>query len=106
MGLVLMLAMAVQSFDAFHHLEKQLTEKKCLHQASGNKAEVTHAHHDQEHCFVCGFALSNTTQLPVFSFSLFKITPVVLDAFSDSQEIVQFFKGSLFALRAPPVFIV
>ena len=52
-GLMLLFAIVVQSADSIHHLEKALTEKKCFHKVTANKAEITHGHHALDHCFVC-----------------------------------------------------
>ncbi|WP_281336964.1 hypothetical protein [Flavobacterium eburneipallidum] len=50
--------------------------------------------------------MSNFVSLDISSFE-FQNTQIPAGyTFFESREITQFFKGSLFALRAPPVFIV
>ncbi len=105
LGLMLLLAIGIQSFDSFHHLEKSLTEKKCYHKTAHNKAEITHGHAAKEHCFVCEFTFSQVTQAKVFSFSFQQINWLDRYAFFCSHDFTPYFKGSLFALRAPPVFM-
>lgn len=104
-GVVLLFALVLQSVDSIHHLEKSFTEKKCLHKASGH-AQILHGHQQADHCFVCEFTFSNATAANFLSFQLYKAPTAVSYSFFHSGEITQFFKGSLFALRAPPFFIV
>lgn len=105
-GLLVMLALLLQSMHSIHHLEEAFVEKKCLHDSSKSKADITHSHHHFENCFVCEFTFSTAVNTNFFSFE-YK-NPVVATSYSffHSKGITQFFKGSLFALRAPPTFIV
>lgn len=105
-GLTLLFAMALQAMDSLHHLEETFAEKKCLHLSSGNQAEIIHGHAESDHCFVCEFTFGNAVTNDFFSFLSKNSTVLTSYTFFHSREITQFFKGSLFALRAPPVFIV
>ncbi|MGL2965596.1 hypothetical protein [Flavobacterium sp. XGLA_31] len=98
-------AILLQSFHSFHHLEKFISEKHCHHKYALNKTEINHSHHDFDHCFVCEFALSNYTPTHFFSFEFKKETPHSIYTFCYSKQITQSFRGSLFALRAPPSII-
>jgi hypothetical protein len=105
-GLLVLFALLLQSVHSIHHLEEVFVEKKCHHDFSKNSSEITHSHNNLEHCFVCEFTFSNAVTASFFSFE--HKNPVVSNSYSffHSKEITQFFKGSLFALRAPPAFIV
>ena len=105
-GLIVLAAILLQSVHSFHHLEKAITEKHCHHKYALNKTEVSHGHHDFDNCFVCEFTFSNSLKSEFFSFTFKKIEIYKYYSFSFSKEIVNYFKGSLFALRAPPQFIV
>lgn len=105
-GLTLLIAIVLQSVHSLHHIEEVLVEKKCLHKGSANQAEIIHGHHDVEHCFVCEFTFSNGVTTSVFSFKHDKNIVTTSYSYFHSKEITNFFKGSLFALRAPPTFIV
>ena len=105
-GLLVLFALLLQSVHSFHHLEKVFSEKQCHHKYAKNITEITHSHNKLEHCFVCEFTFCNAINTTFFSFEYKK--PVISTAYSffHSKEITQYFKGSLFALRAPPTFIV
>ena len=100
-----MFAMLLQSVHSYEHLVKQFSEKKCYHSYNSSE-EITHQHHNFDYCFVCDFTLSCFVYSGISHFE-FKKTIISCEySFINSREITQFFKGSLFALRAPPSFIV
>lgn len=105
MGLVVLLAILFQSFDAMSHLKKQFSEKQCHHKYALNKTEVGHVHEILDQCFVCEFAFSSFISPSKITYTSQKVE-IVTQYFSYySKELTQFFRGSLFALRAPPNFI-
>jgi hypothetical protein len=103
--IVVLFSILFQSIHSYEHLVKQFSEKQCHHKYTSSQ-EITHQHHDFEHCYVCHFSVSSfvTSDIHHFEFQI-KIYPTGYSFFK-SKEITQFFKGSLFALRAPPSFIV
>jgi hypothetical protein len=103
--LAVLFTMLFQSVHCYEHLAKQLSEKKCEHKYTSSQ-EITHQHQNFDHCFVCNFTLSNFISSDISCFEFQKITIPSGYPFFKSKEITQFFKGSLFALRAPPIFIV
>lgn len=105
-GYIVLFAIVLQSVHSIHHLEKAFVEKQCHHNYSKSGAEITHAHHNLDHCFVCEFTFSTAVNVCFFSFGYKKPVVVTSYSFFHSREITQYFKGSLFALRAPPSFIV
>lgn len=105
LALAVLFAMGFQSVHSFEHLAQQLSEKKCHHEST-SKQQITHQHHNLDHCFVCNFSLSSFIAADISSFEFQKTNFPSGYTFFKSREITQFFKGSLFALRAPPVFIV
>ncbi len=94
-----------QYVHSYEHMAKQLSEKECHHKYTSSK-EITHQHHDFDHCFVCNFTISSFVASEIHHFEFQKTTFSSGYSLFKSKEITQFFKGSLFALRAPPVFIV
>ena len=98
-------AMLFQYVHSYEHMAKQLFEKKCDHKYSSSH-EITHQHHNFDNCFVCNFTLSSFVSADISHFEFKKTTITAGYSFFKSSEITQFFKGSLFALRAPPSFIV
>ena len=105
-GLLVMFALLLQSMHSIHHLEEAFVEKKCHHDYSKSNAEITHSHHHFDHCFVCEFTFSTAVNTAFFSFEYKNPEVATSYSFFHSREITQFFKGSRFALRAPPTFIV
>lgn len=105
MGLVVLLAILLQSFDAIGHLGKQFSEKHCYHNSHHHKTEINHAHEGFDHCFTCEFTFSNFISSSKLTFTSQKVEVVTKYSSYYSKEITQFFRGSLFALRAPPRFI-
>ncbi len=101
-GLAVLFALLLQSGHSFSHFEKELAEKQCHHKLGKNKTELTHAHHKNDHCFVCEFAFSSSIQSNFFVFNFKKVTFPNFYSFFYSKEITHSFRGSLFALRAPP----
>lgn len=104
-GGLILLALLLQSFHTTSHLVTLLSEKECHHKYHSNTTEFGHAHHDFDHCFVCEFTFSTSLKSDFCVFEFKKIDFFSGYAVSRSKEIVNHFKGSLFALRAPPIFI-
>lgn len=96
--------MLFQSIHSYEHLVSQLSEKKCHHKYISSK-EITHQHHNFDHCFICNFTLSSFVSSDVSYFEFQKNTFPSIHFIFKSREITQYFAGSLFALRAPPSFI-
>lgn len=104
-GLMVFLAILIQSAHSFHHLEEAFTREHCHHDYSKNHSQITH-NHSFDHCFTCEFTFSNSLKSEISSFNFKKSHFHTVYNFFQSREITQFFCGSLFALRAPPIFIV
>jgi hypothetical protein len=105
MSVVILFAILFQSVHSYEHLVKHLSEKKCLHKRVSSQ-EITHQHHNSNHCFVCEFGFSTFITSAVFCFKYQKQATSFGYTFLYSKQISNYFKGSLFALRAPPIFIV
>lgn len=105
-GYLVLFAIVLQSVHSIHHLEKTFIEKQCHHSYSKSGTEITHAHHNLDHCFVCEFTFSTAVNAGFISFEYKNSAVSNSYAAFHSKEITNYFKGSLFALRAPPVFIV
>ncbi len=104
-AVMILVAIVLQSFHSYEHLSKFFAEKECHHKYD-NKAEIGHAHHELDHCFACEFTFSTSIKSEIFAFKFFNNSLPTGYTLSYSKEITNHFKGSLFALRAPPIFIV
>ena len=106
MGFVILFAIFFQSIHSLEHLAKQFSEKSCHHKYVNHKYEVNHSHHNWEKCFTCEFTFSSYFSAEIKTFAFYKTSISTKYSFSCFKEITQYFRGSLFALRAPPAFIV
>jgi hypothetical protein len=105
LAVAVLFSILFQFVHSYEHMAKQLSEKECHHKSTSSH-EITHQHHEFEHCFVCNFTVSSFVASDIHYFEFQKPTFSSGYSFFKSKEITQFFKGSLFALRAPPIFIV
>jgi len=105
LAVAVLFSMLFQFVHSYEHLAKLFSEKECHHKYTSSH-EITHQHHDFEHCFVCHFSISNFVASDIHHFEFQKTIFSSEYSFFKSSEITQFFKGSLFALRAPPIIIV
>jgi hypothetical protein len=93
----------LQTGHSYEHFFLEPIKKICKHENSDkSKKQITHAHELVEQCKVCSFSVSSFIEN---SFQLFKVADFVGKAIYSSFKSDQnfsFYKGSLFALRAPP----
>lgn len=102
-GLAILFAILLQSLHSFHHIEEALSEKHCNHKYAVNKTEVSHSHHDSDHCFVCEFTLSSCSQTKLDDYSLNIRSLFKKVTFFHSTENISFFSGCIYSLRGPPL---
>lgn len=102
MSFIVLSAMLFQTIHSYEHVFKQLSETPCQHHTSANQKEITHSHATDTNCHICHFAFSTYLPTPfqVLFFQKIQFEKVV--AFTYTKAVSTFFKGSLFALRAPP----
>jgi hypothetical protein len=102
-GMVLF-SILFQSFHSYEHILEQIQKKVCFHESNENKADLTHAHIGYENCLVCHYAFSPYEFANSFC-AILIISEDFIDAdFNFYQKVSLLYKGSLFALRAPPSF--
>jgi len=102
MSLTVLFAMLFQTIHSYEHVYKQLTEKPCEHKYSAHKNQITHTHSVDNNCPVCHFTFSTFISNSFHTFSFHKQEVSTLTVFFYSKKTSIYFKGSLFALRAPP----
>lgn len=105
LALAVLFAMGFQTVHSYEHIAKQLSEKECHHEST-SKHQITHQHHNFDTCFVCNFTVSSFVSSDIAHFEFKKINIPSEYSLFKSKEITSYFIGSLFALRAPPSFIV
>ena len=104
-AILILFAILLQSLHSYEHWASIKTEKKCKHNHNNNSAQINDSHIKSHHCFACEFTFSNVIKSETFNFYFNKNIGPVHYSFSYSKEITQSFRGSLFALRAPPVVV-
>jgi PP-loop superfamily ATP-utilizing enzyme len=100
--IALLFSILIQSIHSYEHVLKQFSEKKCHHKLTSG-TEITHQHNKVHTCYLCSFTVSSFLATDSNSSELDSLVVNSGNSLSVSKEITQFFKGSLFALRAPPV---
>ncbi|MDQ6531380.1 hypothetical protein [Flavobacterium sp. LHD-85] len=102
MSIIVLSAMLFQTIHSYEHVFKQLSEKPCEHHTSANQKQITHSHDVDTKCHICHFAFStyipNSFDALIFHKTQIETKPI----FIYTKSVSTFFKGSLFALRAPP----
>lgn len=102
-AILILVAILVQSIHSYEHFVSAKKEKKCHHNHNSNKTEINDLHLKSHHCIVCEFNFSNVLKSDILPIYFYKKESLVYYSFSYSKEITQSFRGSLFALRAPPI---
>lgn len=102
MSLTVLFAMLFQTIHSYEHVYRQLTEKHCDHKYAAHEKQITHSHTVENNCPVCHFSFSTFISNSFYTLSFHKVNQVISTVFFYKTVTSIFFKGSLFALRAPP----
>jgi hypothetical protein len=105
MSFTVLFAMLFQTIHSYEHIYKQITEKHCDHKYTANQKQITHSHSVENSCSICHFAFSSFVPNSFQALSFHKINTEISRVFFYTKGVSTFFKGSLFALRAPPLFV-
>ena len=100
----LLFSMLFQSLHSFEHLTELLSEKQCHHKYA-SPHEITHQHHNFDHCFVCDFTFGSFIWPESFSYQLHFVKTGTPYLFSETGIIISDFRSTN-PLRGPPSFIV
>jgi len=90
-----------QSLHSYEHYKTERSEKRCVHKHDSAQ-DVTHQHHNLDHCFVCDFTFANFIAADFQTFEFNRTVVPTAYTFIYSRQITQFFRGSLFSHRGPP----
>lgn len=102
MSFTVLFAMLFQTAHSYEHILNQLSEKHCNHKYTPGQKEITHSHSADANCHSCHFAFSTFIPNTFQALSFHKSIAVASFKYFYFERISAFFKGSLFALRAPP----
>jgi hypothetical protein len=101
LALIVLIAILIQSLHTFHHALEAFSKRKCHHRVSNFKTQLTHDHRI-DHCFTCEFVLFTSHFATPFTIVFYHPKTYLTKTYLINSQIHTFFKGSLFALRAPP----
>lgn len=102
MPLLVVFAILFPAIHSYEHIQNHNSEHKNTFQNHTHKTEFKIHNYSNEECAICHFKFSPVTTFSFIHFDFYKsfsITPYVNFYF---KAYSSFFKGSLFALRAPP----
>ncbi|MBS7254194.1 hypothetical protein [Flavobacterium branchiicola] len=102
MSFAVLFAMLFQTLHSYEHVFKQISEKHCAHKYTKGQKEITHSHSVENTCHICHFTFSTYIPNSFQAVTFQKITIETSYQFFYTKSVSSFFKGSLFALRAPP----
>ena len=93
-----------QSVHSFEHIVGEFTHEKCYHSHDTGKDQITHQHHNFDHCYSCEFNFSNFVAPEIFSFSFYPAHQTI-PYFFTATETPLTFGGTSYSLRGPPLFV-
>ncbi|MFT7335511.1 MAG: hypothetical protein ACI9M1_001424 [Porticoccaceae bacterium] len=100
--IAVLFSMLTQSVHSYEHVLKEFSEKKCYHKLTSG-TEITHQHNKFHSCYLCNFSISSFLSTDAYSSELSNLILKSGSSLAISKETTPFFKGSLFALRGPPL---
>ncbi len=100
---IVLFTILFQSVHSYDHLFQLISQQVCEHEHHKEGSYLTHSHNNFENCFVCEYSFSAYKSSDFFVFDINKLQLFISYNFTYFKEISILFKGSLFALRAPPL---
>ena len=103
--LVVVFAILFPAIHSYEHIQSHNTSHKSIKlQFHTNKADLKVHDHATEECAICHFKFSPVATFSFYCFQFYKNSAFIHTTPFYSNSFSEFFKGSLFSLRAPPVF--
>ena len=101
--MIVLFAILFPTIHSYEHFSEQnfVKEKKEAHDFNKNKFKSDN--HKAEKCSICDFKFSTFASTPFTVFEFQESISVIYYNFFYFKTASFYFKGSLFALRAPPV---
>lgn len=90
-----------QSMHTFEHILAEFSDHKCDHLYDTGNEQITHEHHDFDHCFSCDFHFSNYVKTDILSVPLY-FTASYSTHFAVLVEPVHYYSGIHYLVRGPP----
>lgn len=103
LSMAVLFSILFQSIHAYEHHSEQIAAKHSQHH-SKNKVETNNHHSVSEKCVTCDFNFYSFTTADFFVFEFHINKAVTTLSLFFCHQHSSFFAGSLFSLRAPPIF--
>lgn len=93
-----------QSVHTFEHILAEFSDDKCEHLYDTGTEQITHEHHDFDHCFSCDFHFSNYVKTDIFSVPRY-FAPIHSSYFDLVVDQVSYYSGLHYLVRGPPTLL-
>jgi len=101
--LIVLFAILFPALHSYEHINSHTSAHKTfIKHHHTEKSEFRLHDHDTEQCAICHFKISPVATFSFSTFSFLKCTTIDSFVAFYSKSYASFFKGALFALRAPP----
>lgn len=102
MPLVVVFAILFPVVHSYEHIQSHATSHEHTQHYSESKSELITHNHSSEECAICHFKFTPVSTFSFVSFEFYKNSSITSYVTFYFKAYPNFFKGSLFALRAPP----
>ncbi|OHT43449.1 MULTISPECIES: hypothetical protein [Flavobacterium] len=103
MPLVVVFAILFPAIHSYEHIHSHNSTAKKVVLYPTDKSEFKMQDHSNEECAICHFKFSPVSTFDFVTFQFYKNSTPIPYVHFYSKSFAPFFKGSLFALRAPPI---
>ncbi|KQO22920.1 hypothetical protein ASF10_11250 [Flavobacterium sp. Leaf82] len=105
MPLIVVFAILFPVLHSYEHIQIHTATHKNIKQLyHSDKSEFKVLDHSNEECAICHFKFSPVGTFSFETFQSYKNSTLIHTVNFYSKSLSEFFKGSLFSLRAPPIF--
>lgn len=102
--LVVVFAILFPAIHSYEHIQSHNATAKTAVYHHTDKSQFKVHDHSNEECAICHFKFSPVGTFGFTTFQFYKNSTLIPYVPFYSKSYAPFFKGSLFALRAPPIF--
>ncbi|WP_264205999.1 hypothetical protein [Flavobacterium shii] len=104
MPLIVAFAILFPVIHSYEHIQNHnATHKSTLHYNDTGKSELITHNHPSDECAICHFKFTPFSTFSFAHFDFYKSQSITRYVYFYFKTYSSFFKGSLFALRAPPI---
>lgn len=101
--MVVLFAILFPAIHSYEHIHGHTSAHENILKHDGAKSEFKLHDHSNDECAICHFKISPVSTFSFETFTFYQNSSITSFVAFYSAAYSNFFKGSLFALRAPPV---